>query len=170
MSCSKTERHAAVAETRTQDLSAQSRRPWSPRHDALHGYGVCNLDVGTLRVVTARELVALSCSVTFHSRSVRRRRHLRGHAATRDRRFNLQKPIPRATGIEPGAAAWQGRTLPLRYCSLLYNTAVLILQQVNKWESAASFSQRVVEGSDGLQYLCLLQKLHYIQSIATLKA
>ena len=77
------------------------------------------LDVGTLKVVTARELVVFSGSVTFHSLSMRRHRHLRGHASherytvssVEGRQTNLHKPIPRAAGIEPGMA----RRLLLRY-------------------------------------------------------
>ena len=74
----------------------------------MHGRG------GTLRVVTARELVVLSGSLTSHSKSVRRLRHLRGHASheryivskVEGREINLHMPIPRAPpGIEPGAAA-----------------------------------------------------------------
>ena len=64
-------------------------------------------------MVTARELVALSDSFTSHSISVRRFRHLRGHASherytvsnVEGREVNLHKPLPRTTGIEPGAAA-----------------------------------------------------------------
>ena len=68
---------------------------------------------GTLRVVTARELVVLSGSFTSHSKSVRRLRHLRGHASherytvsnVEGREINLHRPIPRAQRIEPGTAA-----------------------------------------------------------------
>ena len=69
VSCPRTQRHTAAAETRTQDLSVLSRRPWSRRHDALHVYGVYILNLGTLRVVTVRELVVLSGSVATHSKS-----------------------------------------------------------------------------------------------------
>ena len=39
------------------------------------------LDVGTLRVITARELVVLSGSSTSHSKLVRWHRQLRGHGS-----------------------------------------------------------------------------------------
>ena len=39
--------------------------------------------IGTLRVVTARELVILSGSFTSHSKLVRQLSHLRGHAGHR---------------------------------------------------------------------------------------
>ena len=57
---------------------------------------------------------------------------LRGHASherytvsnVEGREINLHRSIPRAPGIEPGAAAWQAHTLPLallqpslRYCN-----------------------------------------------------
>ena len=71
---------------------------------------------GSLRVVTARELVILSGSFTFHSKSARWLRHLRGHASherytvsnVEGQQTNLHRSIPRAPRIEPGAAAWTG--------------------------------------------------------------
>ena len=55
--------------------------------------------MGTLTVVTVTELVALSGSFTSHSKSVRRPRHLRGHAdhetytvsSVEEREINLHK-------------------------------------------------------------------------------
>ena len=76
---------------------------------------------GTLRVVTARELVVLSGSFTSHSKSARRLRHFTWSCEPREI-HNLQcwrarkkspHAYPRAPGIEPGAAAWQAHTLPL---------------------------------------------------------
>ena len=71
------------------------------------------LDVATLGVVTARELVILSSSFMPHSMSKRQHRHLCGHASherytvsyVEGRETNLQKPLPGAMGIEPGPAA-----------------------------------------------------------------
>ena len=40
VSCPRIQRQTAAAETRTQDLSVQTHRPYSPRHDALHVNGV----------------------------------------------------------------------------------------------------------------------------------
>ena len=76
---------------------------------------------GTLRVVTARELVGLSGSFTSHSKSARRLRHFTWSCEPREI-HNLQCWRARnksphaylcAPGIEPGAAAWQAHTLPL---------------------------------------------------------
>ena len=51
-----------------------------------------HLDVGTLRVVTAREHVVLSGSFMFQAKSVRRLRHLRGHASPeRHRVSNVER-------------------------------------------------------------------------------
>ena len=69
--------------------------------------------IGTLRVVTARELVVLSGSFMSHSMLVRRLHHLRGHASrerytvsiVEGREINLHKPLQSTAGIEPGAAA-----------------------------------------------------------------
>ena len=91
--------------------------PWRPACIRSIYFGC----IGKLRVVTARELVVISGSFTSHSMSVRRLRHLRGHASheryrvttVEGRQRNLHNPLPRTTGIEPGAAAWQASTLPL---------------------------------------------------------
>ena len=42
--CPRIQRHTAIAETRIQDLSIQSRRAWPPRHDTLHVYEVLYSD------------------------------------------------------------------------------------------------------------------------------
>ena len=71
------------------------------------------LDVGTLRVITARELVVVSGSFVSYSVSVRRHRLLRGYASherytvssVAGGEINLHKPIPRATGKKPGITA-----------------------------------------------------------------
>ena len=63
-------------------------------------------------VVTARELAVLSGSVTSHSMSLRRLRHLRGHVSderytgsnVEGREIKLDRPLPSTTGNEPGAA------------------------------------------------------------------
>ena len=54
-------------------------------------YGVCNYsDIGTLKVITAREHVVFSGAVTSHSKSVRRHRQRRGHAS--HARYTVQSP------------------------------------------------------------------------------
>ena len=68
---------------------------------------------GTLRVVTARGHIVLIGPFTSHSKSVRRLRHLRGHASherytvsdVAGREINFHRPSPRAPRIEPRAAA-----------------------------------------------------------------
>ena len=70
------------------------------------------LDVGTLRVVTVRELVVFGGSSTCHSVLVQHR-HSRCHARlerntvsnVEGREINLHKPIPCSMRIEPEAAA-----------------------------------------------------------------
>ena len=81
----------------------------------MSGYITLSMSImwGTLRVVTARELVVLSGSFTSHSKSVRRLRHLRGHASherytvsnVEGARNKSPQAYPRAPRIEPGVAA-----------------------------------------------------------------
>jgi len=67
-------------------------------------------------VVTARELVVLSGSFTSHSMSVRRHRHLRGHAShgryavsnVGGREINLYKPPSAAARDRTRAAGVRG--------------------------------------------------------------
>ena len=92
--------------------------PWRPACIWSILYFRC---IGALTVITARELVVLSGSLTSHSMSVRRLHHLRGHASHKGYtvsnverwEINLHKPLPCMTGIEPRAAVWQVHTLPL---------------------------------------------------------
>ena len=64
---------------------------------------------GALRVVTARELVIFSGFLASESKSVRRCRHLCGHAShdrhtvssVEGREIKINKPPPRTTRIEP---------------------------------------------------------------------
>ena len=95
----------------------QSRRPRPPRHDALHVHEVyTNSDIpGTVRVITARELVVLSRSFTSHSTSVKRHRHFVCSCKPRDihnlyceRGRNKPPRASPATGFELGAAGVTG--------------------------------------------------------------
>ena len=71
-------------------------------------------------MVTARELAVLRGSVTSHSRSVRQRRHLRGHANhERNTVFNVEgretsfhKPLPER-GLNPRGR--RDRRVPYSY-------------------------------------------------------
>ena len=69
-----------AAETHTRGFLIQSRRLQPSCHDALYVSGI-HSDIGTLGVVTARELSVLSGSCTSHSKSMRRHRHLRDHGS-----------------------------------------------------------------------------------------
>ena len=74
--------HTVAAKTHTKGLSIESHRPQSPHHNACtYMEYIIYLDVGTLRVVSARELVILSGSFTSHSKSVWWPRHLCGHVS-----------------------------------------------------------------------------------------
>ena len=73
--------------------------------------------IGTLRVVTARDLVVLSGSFTSHSTSVRRHRHLRGlsshetytvsNAEGQVGERNPNKPVPQRA-LKPPVAGVRG--------------------------------------------------------------
>ena len=75
---------------------------------------ICMHIMGTLRVVSAKELVVLIDSFTSDSESARPPSHLRGHASHEETVFNvtgrdieLYKRLPRETVIEPVPLAWE---------------------------------------------------------------
>ena len=89
-------------------------------HGAMpwHVHGVLSSDIGTLRVVTARELVILSSSFMSYSMSVRWHRYLHGHAGYERHslhcwrvRNNLQKPLLQSASTQ--ALVWEAHRLQL---------------------------------------------------------
>ena len=119
VSCPRTQHHTTAAETHPQDLSSPMLQiivtaPWRPAC-IWSIYFRCT---GTLRVVTARELLILGGSFTSQSMLVRWLHHLHGHTSHKrhtvsgieGQEINLHKPLPRMTGIEPGATAWHTTT------------------------------------------------------------
>ena len=109
--------------------------------------------IGTLRAVTARELV-LSSSFTSHSVSVRRLLHLRGHASQerytvsnvegREINLHIQASPEHDGGLNPGPPRDRRARYHLRYCSLLVVVAVSSNRQSAKpvHDGHAAFASR----------------------------
>ena len=114
--------HRGSRDPYTEDLSIQSRGAIATTSRRLaciwRIYSVS--DIGTLSVVTARELVVLSRSFTCQSQSVRRLRHLRGHTSHEihtvsnvEGRKVISTYFPRV-GVEPLTADLVASAVPAR--------------------------------------------------------
>ena len=100
---------------------------------------------GTLRVVTARELVVLSGSFTSQFKSVRRLRQLRGHASHERytaavsnvelQEIDLRRPI---RGLNPGPPRDRRIRYHLRYC----NPRLITFYQIC-WNSSGGWAYRL---------------------------
>ena len=106
VSCPKTEAHSGSRDPYPRPVSPKSQAAGSASWRPACIWSTHFRCIGTLRVVTAGELVVLSGTFTSHPMSVRRLRHLRGHAS-HDRytvsnaegwEIHLHKPLPAHDG------------------------------------------------------------------------